>query len=105
MALRFLQLTLSASPKRLSDAYGGTAGVVDPALDIPYRALSFQAEGADFYVGGPTVSTTNYGAKFLVTGNSAAVATLGPYNSGVLKLSDLYAVGAGATVHITGVPF
>jgi hypothetical protein len=31
--------------------------------------------------------------------------SLGPFDTGPLKLSDLYAVGAGATLTVLGVPF
>src|SRR5262245_48816239 len=104
MALRSYQLALAATPKRLSDVYGGP---LDAAKDIPYRQLFFQAEGADLYIGSDsTVSTTNYGVKAIVTGSSNAPGGgLGPFDSGPIKLSDFWAVGAGATIHIVGVPF
>lgn len=105
MAIRVFQLVLSATPKRLSDVYGGTPGTPDESKNIPYRQLFLQADGADFVVGDSTVTTTNYGAKFPVTGNAFASGSLGPYETGPLKLSDFWAVGAGATVHIVGVPF
>ena len=34
-----------------------------------------------------------------------ATLVLGPFASGPIKLSDLYAVGAGATLTILGVPY
>jgi hypothetical protein len=107
MALRSYQLTLAASPKRLSDVYGGTAGVPDPAKDIPYRQIILQAEGADLYIGADnTVSTTSYGVKAAVAGASNSPGGgFGPFETGPVKLSDLWAVGTGATIHILGVPF
>lgn len=103
MALRSYQLALAATPKRLSDVYGGP---LDPAKDIPYRQLILQSEGADLYIGTDnTVSTTNYGVKASVVGQSTPGGGLGPFSTGPLKLSDLWAVGAGATLHILGVPF
>ena len=106
MAFRTYQLVLAATPKRVSDVYGGTAGVPDARTDIPYRQLAFQAEGADLYIGSDaTVSTTNYGGKFVVTGQLEPAGRLGPFDSGPLRLSDFYAVGAGATLHVMGVPF
>ena len=42
-----LQLALAASPaKRLSDVYGGTAGVPDETKNIPYRQLVITPAGA-----------------------------------------------------------
>ena len=96
-----LQLALAASPgKRLSDAYGGTAGVPDERTNIPYRQLVITATGAVAAIGGPTVAAA--------TGFPIAVAgtlVLGPFDTGPVKLSDLYGVGAGATLTILGVPF
>ena len=104
--IKVYQLTLAAGAKRLSDVYGDGAGVVNPANDIPYRQLVFQAEAADLYIGGSNVSTTTYGVKAAVAGASNTPGGgLGPFNTGALKLSDFYAVGAGATIHILGVPF
>ena len=106
MALRSYQLVLAATPKRLSDVYGGTAGVADPKTDISYRQVILQAEGSDLYLGGDnTVSTTNYGAKASVIGQATPSGGLGPFDSGPIRLSDIWAVGAGATLHILGVPF
>ena len=95
--IRTFQLVLGAAPKRLSDVYGDGAGVVNAVKDVPFNSLSLQAEAADLYIGGDnSVSTTAYGVK-VATGSSTTI-------SGVHHLSDLWAVGAGATVHIVGVP-
>ena len=95
------QLVLAASPaKRLSDVYGGTASVPDETKNIPYRQLVITTTGAVAAVGGSAVTPT--------TGYPLAVAgtlTLGPFPTGPIKLSDLYGVGAGATLTILGVPF
>lgn len=103
MAIATYQLVLGAAPKRLSDIYGDGAGVVDARHDIPYRQLFVQAEGADFYLGSTSaVATSAYGVKVLTAGSAIA---LGPFDTGPLKLSDFFAVGAGATLHVLGVPF
>jgi hypothetical protein len=97
-----LQLVLAASPsKRLSDAYGGTAGVPDPATNIPYRQLTITTTGAVAAVGGSSAVTPTTGYPIAVAG----ALVLGPFPTGPVKLSDLYAVGAGATLTILGVPF
>ena len=96
-----LQLALAASPaKRLSDVYGGTAGVPDEAKNIPYRQLIISSGGASATLHSSTPITTG---KVLATTDQPLV--LGPFNTGPLKLSDLYAIGAGATLTIVGVPF
>jgi hypothetical protein len=97
-----LQLVLAASPaKRLSDAYpGSVAGVVDESKNIPYRQLIITSAGA---------SATLHSSTPITTGKVLAVTdpplVLGPFDTGPVKLSDLYGVGAGATLTIVGVPF
>lgn len=103
MALRTYQLALAATQKRLSDVYGGAAGAPTAAVDIPYRQVILQAEAAAAYVGmdPPTLATNNYG----VTIASGASVVLGPFDTGPIKLSDFYVLGAGCTLHVTGIPF
>jgi hypothetical protein len=107
MAARSYQLVLAATAKRLSDVYGGTPSVPDEAKNIPYRQLILQVEGADCYIGTDnTVSTTNYGVKANVAGVSNPVSgSLGPFTTGPVKLSDFWVVGAGATIHVLGIPY
>ena len=95
-------LALAAGAKRLSDVFGGSAGVVDEAKNIPFRQVLFTTAGADAYLGDSTVSTAN-GVKVASAG--VMPVSLGPFPSGPLKLSDFYAVGAGATLSVLGVPF
>ena len=91
-------VTLTAAAQRLSTVLGLTA-----ATDIPFRQLFFQVFTADAYIGGSTVSTSSFGMKLLVTGSP--IITIGGFDSGPLKLSDFYAVGNGAVVHILGLAF
>jgi hypothetical protein len=95
-------LALAAGAKRVSDVYGGTAGAIDAATDIPYRQLLLSTTGADGYIGGSSVSTT---AGIKIATASTFPVSIGPFPTGAVKLSDLYAVGAGATLQILGVPF
>jgi hypothetical protein len=86
----------------------GSVPPVDPAVtDIPYRELVLQVAGADAYIGADsTVSPTNYGLKAAVVGQSTVGGGIGPFDSGPVKLSDFWAVGgAGATLHIVGIPY
>jgi hypothetical protein len=79
-----------------------SAPAVDPAAaDIPYRQLLLQAAGAPAYVG-PLASVSAATGQPIST---TAPTSLGPYATGPVKLSDLYAVGAGATLNLLGVPF
>jgi hypothetical protein len=97
-----LQLTLAATAKRVSDVYGGTAGVPDETKNIPYRQLLLSATGAAATIGGTSAVTAATG---LVLALTAAPLSIGPFPTGPVKLSDLYAIGAGSTLTILGVPF
>ena len=96
------QLALAASAKRVSDVYGGTAGVPDEKLNIPYRQLLLTATGAAGSIGGTSAVLAATG---LVIPTGVAPVSIGPFSTGPVKLSDLYAVGAGSTITILGVPF
>jgi hypothetical protein len=104
--IRTFQLVLSGTPKRLSDVYGGTAGVPDETKNIPYRQLFFTVAGADAFMGQDnTVSPTNWGVAATISGPSMGRGVIGPFETGPVKLSDFWVVGVGATIHILGVPF
>jgi len=106
MAARSFNLTLAATQQRVSDVYGGTPGSIDPKVDIPYRQVWLQASGAAAFIGSdPAVlSTTVYGNK-VDSANTGSGLELGPFNQGPIKLSDLYALGSGSTLHILGIPY
>ncbi len=104
MAARHFQLTLAAGAQRLSDVYGDGVGVVNAAHDLPYRQLLLSASGADAFIGDDLdVDSTDYGG--LVDSTALVPVVLGPFEAGPLKLSDLYAAGAGSTLHILGIPY
>lgn len=106
MGLRSYQLVLAAAAQRLSNVYGGkSAGnVIHAPDDIPYRQIHLQAEGADVFVGADNLTTaTVYGTKVELTGD--VVIVFGGTDAGPIKLSDFWVAGAGATVHVTGIPF
>ena len=98
-------LTLAATPTRVSDAYGSDSlgGVIVPAADVPYKQLLLQATGADAFLGTDDTVTTSTGIK--VDSTDLQPVTLGPFPDGPVKLSDLYAVGSGATLIILGVVY
>ena len=95
-------LALAASAKRVSDVYGGTAGVPDETKNVSFRQLLVTATGAAATLGGPGVTTTT---GITVSNTAPLPLSIGPFNSGAVKLSDLYAVGAGSTITVVGVPY
>jgi len=96
--VRTFQLTSTAVPKRLSDVYGGAPGVIDARTDIPYRQIIIQA-GAAITLS-ESAATAAAGMPIGVAGSIV----LGPFSTGPVKLSDLWATGA-ATVSILGIPY
>jgi hypothetical protein len=91
------QIALAATVKRLSDPFGGSE-----ALNIPFRQLLL-VTSADAFLGSDNTVTTATGLKLAAAATSPL--SIGPFDTGPLKLSDFYAVGAGATLTILGVPF
>jgi hypothetical protein len=110
MAARHFTITLGAVAQRLSDVYGDGVGIVDAAHDLPYRQILLQAEvdaqaSAYAYVGEVTVTTTDYGV-LVPTSATPPVVSIGPFETGPVKLSQLYALGSGAVdLHILAIPF
>lgn len=105
MAARSFNLTLAAAAVRLSDVYGDGATVVNAAHDIPYRQVLLAASGADAFVGAGDQSVTSSDYGIQVDSTALVPASIGPFETGPVKLSDLYAAGAGATLHILAIPF
>lgn len=103
------QLALSATAQRLSNIYGGKSAanggnVVDPAADIPFKEIRLQATGADAYAGDTSaVSAASYGAVIPTTLTQGILYS--GQGAGPIKLSDIWVVGAGSTLHVTGIPF
>lgn len=113
MGFRQYALVCNAAPpaKRLSDVYGDGTGVVNARNDIPYRQLIFQADpanGGPVYIGDNDLTAPDNAAFVLQpTVDKLAAISLGPFETGPMKLSDFYAVGSGGTPRllISGVPF
>lgn len=104
MAARSFTLATGAAATRLSDVYGDGVGVVNPANDIPYRQLLLQAETADIKVGDVTLTSTNYGVLLPFTA-PAPVVSIGPFETGPVKLSQLYGLSATGKLHILAIPY
>jgi hypothetical protein len=97
-----VQLALGAAAKRLSDVYGGTPGTPDETKNVTFRQILLTATGAAATIGGPGVTATT---GVVIATTAPLPLSIGPFPSGAIKLSDLYAVGAGSTLSIVGVPF
>jgi len=96
------QIALTASPaKRLSDVYGGVAGTPDETKNVGYRQLILSATGATATIGASGVTAT----LGIVLAAAGAPLVIGPFPTGAVRLSDLYAIGAGATLTVLGVPY
>jgi len=117
MAAKSFQITLTAAAKRLSDVYlgqtaggpggpaeniGGGVSTPDARSDIAYRQILFTTEADAFLGAASTVTSTTYGIK-IATAATVAVG-IGPYETGPVKLSDLWAAGSGV-LHILAIPF
>jgi hypothetical protein len=128
MAARSFQIALTAGATRLSDVYigltaggpggpadniGGSAGNPDARSDVPYREIFLFSSGAVAFVGGSDmagtsttpVSSTTWGMKIQQDAATAPPIDLGPYDTGPMKLSNFWASGAGATLHILAIPY
>jgi hypothetical protein len=97
MAVKVLSIALTGTAQQLSAGFAGSEG-----LNLPYRQLLFTATGAAATLGGPGVTPTT-GVTLATT--APLPLSIGPFETGPVKLSDLYAVGAGATLTILGIPF
>lgn len=106
-------LTLSGAAQRLSQVYPSGANDARPtaAEDLPYRQVILQADpanGAVVYIGGAsTVSATSHGASLDPTQATAQDRlSLGPFETGPVKLSDLWVLGTAAQrLMVLAIPF
>lgn len=101
MAARDFSLTITAAAQPLSAALSDTqrGGKVDES----YRQIQLSCE-TDCYIGGSSSLTTSaYGYKLLAAATQPL--TIGPFESGPVKLSDLYVIGTSGKLHIFGIPF
>ena len=103
MAVKHYTLTLSGAAQRLSQVYSSGANNAQPsaAQDLPYRQVILQADPANaavVYLGGDSgVSSTNHGASLDPTQATAQDrVSLGPFETGPVKLSDLWVLGTAS---------
>ena len=90
------QVTLTAATVNLATALGLTA-----VTDLPFREVVIQAKTAAAYLGDSDVTSTTYGHTLAADG----VLQLGGYDSGPLRLSNLWATGNNCVLHILAIPF
>lgn len=98
------QLVLAAGAQRLSNGYGGASAnnAINPAQDLSFRQIFLQAEGADAFVGQDALTTsTTWGLKVDSSDLQPVVIDGAPAG---IKLSDFWVAGAGATIHVLGIP-
>lgn len=102
MSLRMYNLTVTATAQPLSAALANTTrgGVNDEAC----RQIILSMDTADCFIGDSTVTTSVYGKKLFVDTASTEQLVFGPFESGPIKLSDLYVVGTSGKLHILTVP-
>lgn len=109
MAARHFTLAVGVVAQRLSDVYGDGVGVINAVHDVPYRQILLQAEAGkqvDVCIGEVDVTTADYGVLVATAALIPPVTTLGPFEMGPLKLSDLYAISTGdIDLHILAIPF
>jgi hypothetical protein len=104
MAARDFTLTITAVAQPLSSVLSPTTrgGTVDEA----YRQIILSTETDCFIGSSSSLTTTAYGYKLLApstSGNDTLV--IGPFETGPVKLSDVWVIGTSGKLHILGIPF
>lgn len=111
--VRHYTLTLTGTAQRLSRVLPSGAADVEPSAveNIPFRQLIFAADPANsavVYIGGEnaTVSATSHGFSLDPTQASQGPVSVGPFETGPLKLSQFYVLGTNnERLMVLGVPF
>lgn len=110
--VRHYTLTLTGAAIRLSRVYPSGALDVEPSAadNIPFRQLLFSADPANaavVYLGGNSaVSSTDHGISLDPTQASQQPVSVGPFETGPVKLSDFWVRGtADERLMVLGVPF
>ncbi len=108
MAVRDYSLTLNGSAQRLSTVLSDPT--VGGPMDAAFRQLLFSAapgNTAAVYVGSTSsVSSTVHGFSLDPTQASQLPVSVGPFETGPVKLSEFYVLGTNAEIlHVLGIPF
>ncbi len=100
MSVRHFTLTITAAAQRLSSVLADTqpGGTRDEA----YSELQISTE-TDCFIGKSDVTTADYGIKVLAA--ATLPVKIGPFNSGPVKLSEIYVIGTSGKLHIFGIPY
>jgi hypothetical protein len=101
--IRHYVVTVAATAAPLSDVLPNT----DPVNDKPLHSISMQAGAANanpVFIGGPGVSTTDYGVRIPAATGGVPDAPYIPsdfFRPGRNKLSDIFCIGtAGQKLHL-----
>lgn len=100
MAARHFTLTITTAAQRLSSVL--SPSTVGGTVDEAYRQICLTTE-TDCFVGGSGVTTSDYGYKVVAAQTLPLV--IGPFETGPVKLSDIYVIGTSGKLHIFGIPF
>jgi hypothetical protein len=109
MAVRDYSLTLNGSAQRLSTVLSNTqpGGPQDEAFRQIILAQHPGNSNAIYVGANSTISTTAFGFALDPTQATAADRqTIGPFETGPVKLSEIWVLGTNAEIlHIFGIPF
>ena len=103
-------LTLTGVAQSLTSLMAAADQSVGGANDYGLRQILFQADpanGSAVYVGADnTVSSSAHGFSLDPTQASQMPVTIGPFETGPVRLSDFWALGSnGEKLHVTAVPY
>lgn len=102
MSVRMYNVTITAAAQRLSVALANTerGGPADEAMS----QILLTAD-TDCYLGDSTVTTTTYGLKLFAATASSPVVSIGPWEAGPVKLSDIWVIGTSGKLKILAFPY
>ena len=106
MAARMFNLTVTAVAQPLSAALASptTRG---GSQDEAFRQILLSMDTAVAFIGDSTVTTSSYGVEVFVAAspNNPLPVSIGPFDAGAVKLSDLYVIGTSGKLHILAIPY
>lgn len=104
MSFRHYALTLNGAVQRLSSVLGETT--VGGSQDVACRQIWLSADPANaavVYIGGSAVSSTSHAFALDPTQASQQPMSIGPFDAGPVKLSEIYAIGTNAERLMIGI--
>ena len=105
MAARAYTLAVTAVAKPLSQAIPTDPSRGGPR-DEAMRQILLSMDTAVAFIGDSSVTTTVYGVEIWIAAAGVFLpVSIGPFDAGPVKLSDLYVIGTSGTLHILAIPF